>query len=101
METSRWVPGILAAMFLTAPVALSGSAAATDSVLDLDVSGWRGIPRESGPVNYYRVDGDPLLPFIHASYEPGYKTAVMGFEIPKGGRRGSITIWASIGVSCR
>jgi len=55
--------------------------------IDIDIAAWRVIPRESGPVNYYRVVNDPVLPYIHAAYEPGYKTAVMGFAIPDGQAR--------------
>ena len=38
-------------------------------------------------MNYYRVVDDPVLPHIHAAYLPGYETAVMGFEIPRGRER--------------
>jgi hypothetical protein len=62
-------------------------AAAGGGDLYADVNGWRLIARESGPVNYYHVVGDSPLPYIHGAYEPGYKTAVMGFEIPRGQER--------------
>ena len=62
-------------------------AAAGGGDLYADVNGWRLIARESGPVNYYHVVADSPLPYIHGAYEPGYKTAVMGFEIPRGEER--------------
>src|SRR5580704_9776599 len=71
----------------TAVLLALGPVVAAGGDLYADVNGWRLIPRESGPVNYYRVVGDPLLPYIHAAYEPGYKTAVMGFEVPNGQAR--------------
>jgi hypothetical protein len=70
---------------LAALVALVGSAVAGAAVpqeLRADVRAWRLIPRESGPVNYYRVVEDPAQPYIRATYEPGEKTAVLGFEVP-------------------
>jgi hypothetical protein len=73
-----------------AVVGLAGSgnrSAAAAGELGAEVSAWRIIPRESGHVNYYRVVGDPALPYIHADYQPGYETAVMGFEIPHGQAR--------------
>jgi len=80
-------PWSLGAATTAVLLALGPAAAAVGGDLYADVNGWRLIPRESGPVNYYRVVGDSLLPYIHAAYEPGYKTAVMGFEIPSGQAR--------------
>ena len=42
---------------------------------------WRIIPRESGPVNYYKVVDDPSGAYVHAEYEPGMKTSVLGVQI--------------------
>jgi len=67
-----------AALFAsTAGIALGGGN------LVAGVDSWRLIPRESGPVNYYHVVADAAFPYIHSSYQPGYKTAVLGFEIPE------------------
>jgi hypothetical protein len=71
--------GALALLFVCGSVA---AAAAGD--LPIDVHAWRIIPRESGHVNYYRVVDDPVLPYVHAAYQPGYETAVLGFEVPGG-----------------
>ena len=68
-------------------VALFASAAIAGGDLIADVRAWRIIPRESGPVNYYRVVDDPVVPYIHADYRPAYETAVLGFEIPDGEKR--------------
>jgi len=76
-------PGAIAA---AAVLALATGASAGGDVR-ADVGAWRLIARESGPVDYYRVVGDPVLPYIHAAYEPGYKTAVWGFEVPRGQER--------------
>jgi len=47
----------------------------------LDVSQWRLVERESGPVNYYSVVDEPVMPFLRARYKPTYTTAVMGFQV--------------------
>jgi len=78
---AQWICRSLGTVVVAAMLAFSPAAAEAGGDLRADVNGWRLIPRESGPVNYYRVVGDPLLPHIHAAYEPGYKTAVMGFEV--------------------
>ncbi len=49
--------------------------------LNLDVTRWHVVSRESGPVNYYHVVDDPTLPFVHAQYTPPEKTTVLGVEI--------------------
>jgi hypothetical protein len=54
----------------------------------VQASAWRIVTSKSGPVNYYGVVDDPVSPYVHASYRPGYETAVMGFEVP-GDRTGS------------
>ncbi len=72
---------------MAALLALGGRAATASGDLDADVNGWRLIPRESGPTNYYRLGQDTALRYIHAAFEPGYKTAVMGFEVPHGQAR--------------
>jgi hypothetical protein len=50
--------------------------------LTLDVHDFKFIKSESGPVNYYTVVPDPAHgAYIHASYQPGMSTAVLGYEI--------------------
>ncbi len=41
------------------------------------------VESESGPVSYYRVVDDPVLPFIRAVYRPPLETTTLGFEIPE------------------
>jgi hypothetical protein len=55
--------------------------AAQDGALDLDVTRWQLVKRESGPVNYYHVVNDPTLPFVHAQYTPPEATAVLGIQL--------------------
>jgi hypothetical protein len=52
----------------------------------IDVAQWRVIERESGPVNYYSVVNDPVMPFIRAAYRPPAHTAVLGFQVPEEAR---------------
>jgi hypothetical protein len=50
--------------------------------LSMDVHLFKFIKSESGKVNYYTVVEDPTHgAYIHASYQPSYDTAVMGYEI--------------------
>jgi hypothetical protein len=58
-----------------------------DNEASLDVKAWRLIPRESGPVDYYKVIDDPALPFIRAEYHPPYKTTVLGFQLSDSDRQ--------------
>jgi hypothetical protein len=70
---------VLFVALLLAPIA---ALATETSELRLDVATWRVVERESGPVNYYKVVGDPARPYIRAEYRPPYKTAVLGVRIP-------------------
>jgi hypothetical protein len=72
---------VTCALGATLAVTLPSPAGAAGD-LRADVSQWRIVARESGPVNYYGLAADAAVPYIHAAYEPGYKTAVMGFEVP-------------------
>jgi hypothetical protein len=67
-------------------LAFGAGLAAANADLAIAANAWRIIPRESGRVNYYRVVDDPVLPYVHSSYQPGYETAVLGFEVPDGRR---------------
>jgi hypothetical protein len=52
----------------------------------IDLSAFRVVERESGPLNYYSLVREPA-PFIHSAYPVGAKTTVLGFRIPDDGRR--------------
>jgi hypothetical protein len=68
--------------------------AAPPGSLNLDVTHWRVVGRESGPVNYYQVVNDPALPFVHARYTPPEATTVLGVEIGDADRkRASAIAW--------
>ena len=61
--------------------------AAQDGALNLDVTRWQLVKRESGPVNYYHVVNDPTLPFVHAQYTPPEATAVLGIQVSDNDRQ--------------
>jgi hypothetical protein len=82
MMAAQWLCRGLGAIASAGLLAIATAAAAAGGDLRAEMSCWRIVQRESGPVNYYRAVGDSPLPYIHAAYEPGYKTAVMGFAIP-------------------
>jgi hypothetical protein len=58
----------------------------------LPVQGFRLIDRVSGPVNYYRVLPGPPA-HIHSRYEPGFKTAVVGYDAKEWQVRASRLHW--------
>jgi hypothetical protein len=75
----RTAPFGLGVLLVAAFVA--GSAAASPAPpWNVPVQGFRVVSRVSGPVNYYRVlPGPPAL--IRSRYEPGLKTAVVGYDV--------------------
>jgi hypothetical protein len=75
--TVAWTP-LLPALLL--------AAAGAPAEHRVPVSDFHLIASESGPVNYYRViapgdGGDMRDGFIHATYQPPWKTAVMGVDL--------------------
>src|SRR5690606_1154580 len=60
--------------------------AANGNVIRAPVEKWRLVESESGPVNYYRVLREAERPFIRGAYQPPYKKAVFGFELPDSGK---------------
>jgi hypothetical protein len=62
--------------------------------LNLDVTRWQVVKRDSGPVNYYQVVNDPSMPFVHAHYTPPEATTVLGFQVADSDRqRASSVTW--------
>ncbi len=61
--------------------------AASQGPLNLEVTRWSVVSRESGPVNYYQVVNDPAMPFIHAHYTPPEATTVLGTQLSEGDRK--------------
>jgi hypothetical protein len=64
-----------------------GVAQAQGSELVVPPDRWKTIPSESGPVNYYSLVNDPAGAYVHARYLPGWKTTVLGVDIPEADRR--------------
>jgi hypothetical protein len=69
------------AVMLQPGAGLAQAASVPPGALDLDVTHWKIVERESGPVNYYQTVADPSLPFVHARYTPPTATAVLGIQI--------------------
>jgi hypothetical protein len=88
----------LASLALAALLAL-GALAAVASVQAAPAPPWpvpvqsfRLVERVSGPVNYYAVlPGPPSL--IRSDYQPGYKTAVVGYDVKEWQARASKLRW--------
>jgi DUF3047 family protein len=77
-EGACWV-GALVLGFGALALLGEGAWAVPPAPWSLPVQGFRLIQRVSGPVNYYKVlPGPPAL--IRSRYEPGYKTAVVGYD---------------------
>lgn len=55
--------------------------------LNLEVTHWQVLKRDSGPVNYYQVVNDPSMPFVHAHYTPPEATTVLGFQLADNDRQ--------------
>jgi hypothetical protein len=72
--------------FFTLVCLLSSPMAVASGERTVELSAFRVIKRESGPVNYYSLAPGPQ-PYIHADYPVGAKTTVLGFRIPDDGRR--------------
>ena len=71
----------------SAIVASSSSSSRAASDLPIGPHAWRVLTRDSGPVDYYTVVEDPVLPHIHADYKPGWQTTVLAVEVPDSERR--------------
>jgi hypothetical protein len=56
------------------------------------VQSFRFVDRVSGPVNYYKILPGPPA-HIRGRYEPGYKTAVMGYDVKEWQARASKLRW--------
>ena len=72
---------IVASVALIAPSSGRAQAAQSGGSVNLDVTRWPVVTRESGPVNYYHVVNDPSRPFVHAEYTPPEATTVLGIQI--------------------
>src|SRR6478752_3177743 len=82
------VTGAFAAAVLAAGVAWATPA----PPWSLPVQSFRLVGRVSGPINYYKVmPGPPQL--IRSRYEPGYKTAVVGYDAKEWQERASRLRW--------
>jgi len=79
---------VRASLVALALLAVASSARAEDTAT-IAPGAWQIVKRESGPVNYYAVtsDTDPQHPFLRATYRPGLKTAVLGFQLAEADRR--------------
>ncbi len=64
----------------------------TPGALNLDVTHWQVLKRDSGPVNYYQVINDPSLPFVHAHYTPPLATTVLGFQVADDDRKRATSV---------
>jgi hypothetical protein len=79
--------GLLAGMLATAAVA-----AAPAGPWSLSARSFRLIERASGPVNYYVVSPGPPE-HVHSHYQPGLKTAVVGYAATDSQARATKLSW--------
>jgi hypothetical protein len=66
--------------------------AAPTTPWSLPVQGFRLVERVSGPINYYQVRPGPPA-HIHSRYEPGLKTAVVGYDAKEWQERAKRLRW--------
>jgi hypothetical protein len=78
-RSKGWLTCGLSAGACLGLVTSSSAVAAPPPPWSLPVESFRLVDRVSGPVNYYQVlPGPPAL--IRSRYQPGYKTAVVGYD---------------------
>jgi hypothetical protein len=71
---------------------VAGAVAAAPGPWPLPVRGFQIVARASGPVNYYAVLPGPPQ-HIHSRYEPGLKTAVVGYGAKEWQERATRLSW--------
>src|SRR4051812_40672395 len=78
---------VLAAFVVSGGAARAQGQGGQGSELVVPPDRWKPIPSESGPVNYYSLVNDPAGAYVHARYIPGWKTTVLGVDMPEAERR--------------
>jgi Protein of unknown function (DUF3047) len=91
-RVKRVVVAALAVSAVTLCAGRGQAHAASQGPLDLDVTHWGVVARESGPVNYYQVVNDASMPFIHAHYTPPEATTVLGMQLADADRKDARSI---------
>ena len=89
---SRYLVRVNSLATLGVALLVSSVAGATPQQTRLELSEWKLITGESGPVNYYTVLKTPEGSVLRASYHPPWKTAVLGYS-PKTDARGLKVQW--------
>lgn len=79
--TRRFLGGVVFAAVAALALGVEAQAPAPAG-FRLEVDKWRLAESESGPVNYYSVMKEQERSFIRGVYKPGYKKAVMAYELP-------------------
>jgi hypothetical protein len=85
----RLLPAVLLGLGLSG---LSLGALATGGKR-LPLSAFQLVERVSGPVNYYSLITTDQPHFIRSNYQPGYKTAVVGYSFGESQQRASRLSW--------
>ncbi|MEO8878204.1 MAG: DUF3047 domain-containing protein [Polyangiaceae bacterium] len=80
---------VLSLFALSAAAATSThDAAASGPDVRVDVHSFRVFKRDSGPVNYYTVVDDPVMPYLRAKYTYPNETTVLGYQVTDAERPG-------------
>ncbi|MCL2449872.1 MAG: DUF3047 domain-containing protein [Polyangiaceae bacterium] len=85
---ASWV--VLVPLLLGAGLATAEAPPAT--AVDLGVTRWPIIRRESGPVNYYEVMRENGTAFVRSHYRPSFSTAVLGTEMRGADKQAAQTV---------
>ncbi len=75
------------AVLLLAVHLAPATSSAAGGELPIPATSFRIVERESGPVNYYRVEQEEGQSFVRSRYAPPMKTAVVGWQTPEADRR--------------
>jgi hypothetical protein len=85
----RFVPATWLALALSA----FGLGAFATGGRQVALSAFQLVERVSGPVNYYSLVTSEKPHFIRSNYQPGYKTAVVGYSFGENEQRASRLSW--------
>jgi DUF3047 family protein len=63
-------------------------ASAANNDVRVDVHSFHVFKRDSGPVDYYTIVDDPVMPYLHAKYTFPMETTVLGYQVTDAERPG-------------
>ena len=78
----------LSLLALSTALVTNDAAVAAGSDVRIDVHSFRVFKRDSGPVDYYTIVDDPVMPYLRAKYTFPMETTVLGYQVTDAERPG-------------